>query len=76
MGGSLQLMRGKTAMIFRGPRPLVDRPTQALVLFGAVNIGLIAAFGFDSLRWLGHWELPMQYLIGVAGIWQLLRQRW
>jgi uncharacterized membrane protein YuzA (DUF378 family) len=64
-------------MFFKGPRPLVDRPTQALILYAAINAGLIGAFGFDSLNWLtGPWEAPAQCVIGVAGVWQLVRQRW
>jgi len=64
-------------MIWRGQRPLIDHPTQALILYAAVNVGLVGAFGFDSLKWLvGHWSTPAQCLIGLAGIWQVLRQRW
>ena len=45
----------KTAMIFRGPRPFGGLFNTALVLYGAVKVGLIAAVGFDSLQWpVGH----------------------
>jgi uncharacterized membrane protein YuzA (DUF378 family) len=64
-------------MFFRGQRPLIDHPTQVLVLYAAVNLGLIGFFKFDSLHWLlGRWEVPGEYVIGLSGVWQVLRQRW
>lgn len=64
-------------MLLRGPRPLIDWPTQALVLLGALNLGLIGAFGFDVTRWMfGHWGPTAQLVIGLSAVWQIFRQRW
>ena len=68
-------------MFFKGPAPLIDRPTQALVLYAAINTGLIGAFHFDTLQWIlgadaGKWQPIVEIVIGLAGIWQVLRQRW
>ena len=64
-------------MIFRGPKPLIDEPAMVLVLVGAISMGVAAAFHFNFLNWaLGGWERTAEILVGLAGIWQLLRQRW
>ena len=64
-------------MILRGPRPLIDKPTMALVLLGAINVGLIGIFKFDFFHWaFGDWETIAKGFVGVAGTWQLLRQPW
>jgi uncharacterized membrane protein YuzA (DUF378 family) len=64
-------------MILKGPRPIIDRPTQALILFGGICVGLIGIFDFDLLHWLfGRWESSAQAAIGVSAVWQTLRQRW
>jgi uncharacterized membrane protein YuzA (DUF378 family) len=48
-----------------------------MILFAGINIGAIGMFGFDILQWLfGPWETRAQVLIGIAAVWQTLRQRW
>lgn len=57
--------------------PAIDRSTLALILFAGVNVGLIGAVNFDILRWIfGWWEWMPEIVIGVAAVWQMLRQRY
>jgi uncharacterized membrane protein YuzA (DUF378 family) len=63
--------------MFHRPHPVLDRVTLALILYAAIDLGVKGAFGFDSLTWLfGTWIAAAQCCLGLAGIWQLLRQRW
>lgn len=64
-------------MFLTGPQPLIDRPTLILVLYAGIDVGLIGAFDFDILHWVtGKWLPVAQCVIGLASVWQVLRQRW
>ena len=56
----------------------IDAPTLLLVLLGAIYLGLLGFFNFDAISWAlgeGYRQLTFQ-VVGVAAVWQLLRQRW
>jgi uncharacterized membrane protein YuzA (DUF378 family) len=55
----------------------IDFPTLLLVLFGAIHLGFVGVFDVDLItKIMGQYARHTDILIGVAGIWQISRQRW
>jgi uncharacterized membrane protein YuzA (DUF378 family) len=55
----------------------IDFPTLLLVLFGAIHLGVVGVFDVDLItKIMGEYARLTDILIGVAGIWQISRQRW
>jgi uncharacterized membrane protein YuzA (DUF378 family) len=63
----------RSIAIWRAP---LDFLTLCLVLLGGIELGAIGLFGFSVLTWLfGHWQHFVYDAIGLAAIWQIMRQR-
>jgi uncharacterized membrane protein YuzA (DUF378 family) len=56
----------------------IDGPTLLLVLGAGICLGLYGFFGFDAVSWaLGEQYKPTAAMVvGMAAVWQLLRQPW
>jgi uncharacterized membrane protein YuzA (DUF378 family) len=55
----------------------IDFFSLILILVAGIELGLIGFFGFSFLTWLfGSWYTVAYDVIGVAAVWQTMRQRY
>jgi uncharacterized membrane protein YuzA (DUF378 family) len=54
----------------------IDHPSMILIILAGMNLGLKAAFDIDLVeRYLGDYSRITYEIVGLAAIWQLMRQR-
>ena len=58
------------------PHPFLDFASLVVILLAAVNYGWAGAFGSDLIAWVDPLPPTFAIVIGLCGVWQLLRQPW
>jgi hypothetical protein len=61
--------------MFNRPLPLIDGPTLAMLIAGAILLCAQAIFDFTLYSFLpGYVALPVYLFAGFSGVWQFMRQ--
>jgi len=58
------------------PHPFLDFMSLLIILLAAVCYGISGVFGTDWIRWIDPYPPTLAILIGLSGLWQLVRQPW
>ena len=58
------------------PHPFLDFTSLLIILLAAVNYGMSGTFGIDVFRWIDFFPPTLAIIVGLSGIWQLMRQPW
>ncbi len=56
--------------------PIIDALSLLLVLFGALDLGLLGLTGYDMVAAIfGQYHNVASIIIGLCGLWQIRRQK-